>query len=110
MLELVGVTTLLDSLRCVRPRGLVCLTGIVGGKWTLDRFSPGEAIPSSVRLTRYGGTAQDFMRTPLQEIVEKIASGELTVRVGQIFPMSQIVEAHRCMEENRAAGKIVVIP
>ena len=47
-------------------------------------------IPKAVRLTTYGGTAEDFIRTPLQEIDE-------------------IVEAHRCMEENRAGGKFVVL-
>ena len=109
VLELVGVTSLLDSLRCVRPRGVVCLTGIVGGKWTLDQFTPSEAIPSAVRLTRYGGTAQDFMKTPLQDIVDRIEAGALAVHVGKVFQMSNIAEAHRCMEENRAGGKIVIL-
>lgn len=30
VLELIGTTTLLDSLRCVKPHGIVCMTGIVG--------------------------------------------------------------------------------
>jgi NADPH:quinone reductase-like Zn-dependent oxidoreductase len=30
VLELVGTTTLRDSLRCVKPGGIVCMTGIVG--------------------------------------------------------------------------------
>ena len=36
VLELIGTTTLLDSLRCVGRGGIVCITGILGGKWTLD--------------------------------------------------------------------------
>jgi NADPH:quinone reductase-like Zn-dependent oxidoreductase len=31
VLELVGATTLLDSLQCARPKGIVCMTGMVGG-------------------------------------------------------------------------------
>jgi len=30
VLELIGTTTLLDSLQCVKPHGIVCMTGIVG--------------------------------------------------------------------------------
>ena len=30
VLELIGTATLLDSLQCVRPHGIVCMTGIVG--------------------------------------------------------------------------------
>jgi NADPH:quinone reductase-like Zn-dependent oxidoreductase len=30
VLELIGTATLLDSLQCVKPHGIVCMTGIVG--------------------------------------------------------------------------------
>ena len=30
VLELIGTTTLLDSLQCVKPHGIVCMTGMVG--------------------------------------------------------------------------------
>ena len=33
VLELVGTTTLKDSLRCAKKSGIVCMTGIVGNKW-----------------------------------------------------------------------------
>ena len=109
VLELVGTTTLLDSLRCARQGGAVCMTGIVGGKWTLDSFSPMEAIPSAVNLTVYAGDSDDFMRMPLQQLAEQVASGALRVQVGRTFALDEIVEAHRCMEENKAGGKIVVL-
>ena len=109
MLELVGATTLLDSLRCTKPLGVVCMSGIVGNKWTLDQFSPSEAIPKAVRLTSYGGGVEDFMATPLQQLADDVASGALRVPVGPVFQLDDIVEAHRCMEANQAGGKIVVM-
>jgi hypothetical protein len=33
----------------------------------------------------------------------------LKVQVGKVFRLDDIVEAHRCMEENKAGGKIVVL-
>jgi NADPH:quinone reductase-like Zn-dependent oxidoreductase len=109
VLELIGTTTLKDSLRCAKEKGIVCMTGIVGNKWSFEEFAPMDAIPSAVCLTTYAGESEDFMRTPLQELVDQIASGELLVPIGKVFHLDEIVEAHRCMEENKAGGKIVVL-
>jgi NADPH:quinone reductase-like Zn-dependent oxidoreductase len=109
LLELVGTTTLEDSLLCTKKGGIVCMTGIVGNKWSFDTFAPMEAIPTAVCLTTYAGESDDFMRTPLEELIEQISAGTLKVQVGKIFHLDEIVEAHRCMEENKAGGKIVVL-
>ena len=109
VLELVGATTLQDSLRCTKQRGIVCMTGIVGNKWSIDNFSPMDMIPTAVSLTTYDGGPEDFMRTPLEELIEQIAAGTLHVNVGKVFQLDEIAEAHRCMEENKAGGKIVVL-
>ncbi len=109
VLELVGTTTLLDSLRSARPKGIVCMTGMVGDQWSFQEFSPMGAIPTAVSLTTYAGGAEDFIRTPLQDLVQQIEKGTLRPQIGQVFSLDQIVDAHRCMEENRAGGKIVVL-
>jgi NADPH:quinone reductase-like Zn-dependent oxidoreductase len=109
VLELVGTTTLEDSLRCAKQRGIVCMTGIVGDKWSFDNFSPMEVIPTAVSLTTYAGDSEDFMRTPFGDLIELIETGTLRVPVGKTFTLDEIVEAHRCMEENKAGGKIVVL-
>jgi len=109
VLELVGTTTLKDSLRCAKQRGIVCMTGIVGNKWSFENFAPMDAIPTAVSLTTYAGESEDFMRTPLQELVDQIAGGTLHVQIGKTFHLDEIVEAHRSMEENKAGGKIVVL-
>jgi NADPH:quinone reductase-like Zn-dependent oxidoreductase len=108
VLELVG-DTLLDSLRCAKPRGIVCITGTVGEARSLQGFAPAEAIPSTVYLTSYHGGAESFMQTPLQTLLEKIAAGRLPIQVGKLFTLEQVREAHQCMEENKGAGKIVIL-
>ena len=109
LFSLVGTTTLQDSLRCTKQRGIVCMTGMVGNKWSIDNFSPMDMIPTAVSLTTYDGGPEDFMRTPLEELIEQIAAGTLHVNVGKVFQLDEIAEAHRCMEENKAGGKIVVL-
>ncbi|MDF2118684.1 zinc-binding alcohol dehydrogenase family protein [Roseiarcaceae bacterium H3SJ34-1] len=109
VLELVGVTTLVDSLLCAKQGGIVCMTGIAGNQWSFREFTPMEVIPSAVCLTIYSGRADDFMRTPLQSIVDQIAAGSLHVEIGKVFRLDEIVEAHRCMDDSQAGGKIVVL-
>jgi NADPH:quinone reductase-like Zn-dependent oxidoreductase len=109
VLELIGTTTLVDSLHCAREPGIVCMMGMVGDKWSFDSFSPMEVIPTAVCLTTYDGGAADFMRTPLQQLAEQVETGTLPVHVGKVFHLDEIAEAHRCMEENKAGGKIVVL-
>ena len=109
VLELIGVATLRDSLACVRVGGVVCQTGIVGNKWTLDGFNPMEFIPTGVRLTAYAGGPQEFMRMPLTELTKAVEEGSLKVQVGKTFKLDEIVEAHRAMDGNKVGGKIVVL-
>jgi NADPH:quinone reductase-like Zn-dependent oxidoreductase len=109
VLELVGTTSLKDSLHCARQGGIVCMTGMVGNKWSFDEFAPMEVIPTAVCLTTYDGGVEDFMQMPFDDLLQQIASGELPVQVGKVFRLDEIVEAHRVMEENRAGGKIVVL-
>lgn len=109
VLELVGATTLRDSLGCAAPFGVVCMTGIVGGRWTLDSFAPMEAIPHTVRLTTYSGGAGDVAAMPLDEFLAELEHGRTEVRIDRVFQFDEIVEAHRYMEENRATGKLVVL-
>lgn len=45
VLELIGTATLLDSLQCVRPQGIVCMTGIVGNS---KPSNPLSSIASSL--------------------------------------------------------------
>ncbi len=108
VLELVGTTTLLDSLQCAAIGGSVCMTGMVGNAWEFERFSPMGAIPTAVNLTTYAGGAEDFISTPLQQVVDAIEAGTFRPPIGKTFSIDEIVEAHRTLEENTAGGKIVV--
>lgn len=109
VLELIGTTTLLDSLQCARSGGVVCMTGILGGQWELPSFRPMGDIPTAVRLTSYSGGAGDISREQLQEYVSMVESGQLEIRQGPMWSFGQLPAAHQAMDENRANGKMVVV-
>lgn len=109
VLELVGTTTLADSLQSTREHGVVCMAGMVGDQWSFAHFAPMDVIPTGVSLTTYSGGVADFMATPLQHLIDQLAEGVLSIPSSQIFHIDDIVKAHQTMEENSAGGKIVVL-
>jgi len=110
-LELIGTVTLLDSLRTVRPRGIVCMSGLLGNAWTLHEFEPLAMMPSAVRLTIYTSETVTAANgtTALQRIVDGVAAGRYEANLHKVFRLDEIVAAHRYMEENRGTGKLVVV-
>jgi len=108
ILELVGVTTLADSMKCASDNGIVCATGIAGGKWVMENFFPNAVIPTSVCLTTFSSTVPLFMATPLEEIAKKMVDGSFTFPI-KTYTLDQIVEAHQAMDDSTALAKIVVL-
>ena len=109
VLELVGTVTLRDSLKTVRPKGVVCFTGILGNEWVLKEFSPFE-IPSSVKLTIFSSeTITQDATDALQRVVKLSEEGKYRLNLDRVFRMEEIVEAHHYMDAGHARGKLVVI-
>lgn len=109
VLELIGASTLLDSLQCVRRGGIVCMTGILGGQWVMEEFSPMGHIPTGVKLTTYSGASSDITQEQLQEYVSLVEHGRLKLPLGPTFRFTELQDAHRVMDENSANGKIAVV-
>jgi NADPH:quinone reductase len=108
VLELIGASSLLDSLKTVKRGGIVCMTGILGGKWEIEHFAPMDAIPTAVKLTSYAGEATDLTAKELQKFLDTVERGEMKVAAARTFPFSGLQEAHRLMDSNQGNGKIVV--
>src|SRR5205085_2594095 len=68
--ELVGTRTLLDSLQATAPKGVVCMTGMLGNAWSLANFEP-MMIPSSVKLTTYQSETLD-MSTAVRDLPKHV--------------------------------------
>jgi NADPH:quinone reductase-like Zn-dependent oxidoreductase len=108
VLELIGTATLKDSLQCIRTKGMVCMTGILGNEWTMKEFTPMGDIPSLGRLTVYMGEAENIDKALLQDFINAVTGGTIKIPVDKIFTLDQVAEAHTYMESNQNKGKIVV--
>jgi NADPH:quinone reductase len=114
VLDLVGNSTILDSLAMLRRGGRACLAGWLGGLAPIADFNPLLQMASGVYLTFFGsfvfGEPQfPLSDVPLQKIAEQVAAGRLKAKPSRIFRFEEIREAHRVMEANEAGGKMVVV-
>src|SRR5207244_9806265 len=109
-LQLVGTSTLPDTLRATAVHGVVCFTGMLSNQWTIADFYPIDYIPSGVRLTAYGGDAADLPTDQLQAYLDAVAAGRLTVPIHRTYTLDEIAQAPADMEHGRATGKLVVLP
>lgn len=110
VMELVGTSTLRDSLLCATPKGTVCCVGNQsGGPWTMEGFSPFFlGIPNRVRLCAYGGGADDLHAVPLGELLKNVEDGKVKVPV-KSYRLEEIQEVHGEMEMGGGGAKMVVV-
>jgi NADPH:quinone reductase-like Zn-dependent oxidoreductase len=113
VLDLVGNSTILDSLDMLRRGGTACLAGWLGGLDPIADFNPLLRMASGVNLSFFGsfvfGTpAFQVSDVPLAAIARQIEDGQLDAEPSRVFEFDEIVQAHRIMEAGEADGKIVV--
>lgn len=109
-LELVGTPTLRDTLAATRTHGTVCFTGMLSNDWIVRDFYPIDYIPAGVRLTAYSGGASDLPVEVLQRFLDDVAARRCRVPMARTYRLDDIRQAHRDMEANAVAGKLVVVP
>jgi NADPH2:quinone reductase len=107
----VGKTTFEDSLKCLRPRGLLALFGASSG-----------AVPpfDLIRLAGLGSlyvtrpTLKDYVRTREElemraaEVFGSILTGKLKVRIGHRYPLAEAAQAQRDLEARKTTGKVLL--
>lgn len=66
------------------------------------------------RSVRFVGLQPERMRDSYREdlttLVRYLADGTIDPIISQMFPLSDVAQAHRCLESSSATGKVVLIP
>jgi len=108
----VGKTTFDDSLKCLRPRGLLALYG--GSSGAVPPFDPMRlAGEGSLYVTR--PTLKDYTQTRAElekraaDVFGWVASGTLQVRIGHRYKLEDAAQAHRDLEGRKTTGKVLLM-
>jgi NADPH2:quinone reductase len=113
-LEIVGASTLLDTISCAKAFGEVTVVGLLSGPPVLNNLNLmtqlGENVKISFSKSGLLGTKHyPLCETPLGIIAENIANGKMPSLRTKTFSFHEIADAHKLMENNSADGKIVVV-
>ena len=109
----VGKDTFDDSLRCLRPRGLMVSFGNASG--AVEPFRPAVlAAKGSLYLTRptlatYTATREELVATT-SDVFDVVGQGIVKIEINQTYPLRDAAQAHRDLEARRTTGSTVLLP
>jgi NADPH2:quinone reductase len=105
-----GASTFFSSMRALRYHGTMAFYGPFMG---LPAMTP-QDLPHSIKLSY--PTVADHVRTRsaltarTTELFELLKTGELRMRIGDRYPLSDAAKAYADIESRRTTGKLLLIP
>jgi len=109
----VGKDTFIQSLDCLRPRGLMVSFGNASG--AVPPFSLRElATRGSLYITRPTLAAYMATRSQLEamaaDLFQIVASGKVNVDVNQTYRLADAAQAHIPLESRKTTGSTILLP
>ncbi|MDT0276540.1 quinone oxidoreductase family protein [Blastococcus goldschmidtiae] len=111
VVDSVGGSTLQQSVACLGRRGRAITVGNAGRDMT--PFNAGVLGRQNQSLTGVylgGEITTPRVQTMVQDLVDDVAAGRLTVLVDRTFPLAEAAAAHEYIESRRAIGRVVLTP
>ena len=109
----VGADTFMASMDSLRPRGMLVTYGNASGP--VPAFEPSIlATKGSLFVTR--PTLASYADSPAatqamaDDLFAVVASGDVSIRIGQTFPLADAARAHVELEAGRTTGSTVLLP
>lgn len=106
VLELIGASTIRESLRVTAVHGIVCHTGLLGNVFSLKDFDPIKEIPSGVYLT--GFYSNNPAQQQINAMMRLIEENNIHPIIAAKFTLEEIAKAHELAEKRGQTGKITV--
>ncbi|MGH3245074.1 MAG: quinone oxidoreductase family protein, partial [Trebonia sp.] len=109
----VGKETFDASLAVLRPRGMMVLFG--GSSGQVPPFDPqrlnsgGSLYVTRPTLAHYIADHAE-LEWRARDVFDRIAKGELDVRIGTEYPLADAPRAHEDLAARRTTGKLLLIP
>lgn len=111
VLDAVGGAMLDASIGLLRPLGRVVAYGAASGDLAAIavRSLFGLKTVTGFGLLMWRATAPEQARADIAELADLLATGDLRA-VTQSLPLSEVVEAHRLLENRTFPGRLILIP
>ena len=107
----VGKDTILGSMRCCAPRGVISnngnASGAIGALDPLDLAEAGSIFFTRPHLADYMLTSS-IRRERATDLFDLFQAGDLEVGIDRIVPLAQASKAHTLLENRQSKGKILL--
>jgi len=109
----VGRDTFMESLKSLRPRGMVALFGQSSGP--VQAFDPqllnqgGSLIITRPSLAHFTATPGE-LQWRAGEVLGSLASGSIHFALAHRYPLSEAGAAHAALKARTTSGKLIIIP
>jgi len=111
--DAVGRDTFMESLDCLRPRGMMVTFGNASGPVPpiapLELSKRGSLFLTRPTLFNYIGTRAE-LESAARELFAAVRSRKVRIVIGQKYPLRQAADAHRDLEGRRTTGSTVLVP
>lgn len=109
----VGQDTLMTSLDCLQPRGLLVSFGNASGPVkALDLgilSAKGSLYVTRPKLMDYTASDEDLKETA-DDVVAMVESGKVNIPINQHYALANAIKAHQDLEGRKTTGTTVLIP
>jgi NADPH:quinone reductase len=108
----VGKATFMDSLACLRPRGMAVNFGTASGQvepFPLQRLHKKSLIVTRPTLGSWIA-AREELDAAVAAFFAVLRDRTVKVPITQRFPLRQAAEAHRALESRATTGSLVLLP
>ena len=109
----IGMLTFENSLKCLRPRGILASFGESSGDpppvSARDLGNMGSLFVTHPSLIHYTQTRAELLETA-NDLFGMVASGKVKIGINHSYPLSDAPQAHRDVEARKTTGSVVLIP
>src|SRR4029077_10701659 len=109
----VGGRTLETSIAALAYRGRISWVGRAGREERPPEVWPIMEKNGSITGVFLGaemGRNPQRVRIMIEQLIARVASGELSVLIDRVFPLADAADAHRYIESRQACGRVLLTP
>ena len=107
VLDLIGPAALRNTFSHMNEGGIVCVTGLLGGQWTLPDFDPLEDLPVDSYIT--GFHSGHVNRDKIQDMLDYVKEYGVNAAPEKVFSLKEVPQAHEYLAAADSFGKVVVL-
>jgi NADPH2:quinone reductase len=112
ILNPIGGRSINRDLKCLAPFGRIVQFGMLSGEPSavpVEVLHPTNRSITGFSFGHYRKFRPELIQATMDRLIGFLEQGEIEVTIDRCLPLSEAAQAHRCLENREAVGKIVLV-